>query len=111
LGPDHIETLKAVNNLGRLYANQGKVDEAEKMYQRALQGKEKALGLDHPLTLYTVNNLGDLYISQGKLDDAEKMYQWALKSDEKTWNLEYTSPATIAFSGLSEIYRRLGVSL
>jgi Tfp pilus assembly protein PilF len=37
-------TLDTVNNLGNLHANQGKLGEAEQMYQRALRGKEKALG-------------------------------------------------------------------
>ena len=37
--------------LGLLYVDQGKLDEAEKMYQRALQGKEKAWGPDHTSTL------------------------------------------------------------
>jgi Tfp pilus assembly protein PilF len=49
------------------------------MYQRALQGKEKALGADHTSTLQTVNNLGYLYSNQGKLAEAEKMYQRALQ--------------------------------
>ena len=35
-------TLNAVNNLGLLYANQGKMAEAEKMYMRALRENEKA---------------------------------------------------------------------
>jgi len=48
------------HNLGLLYASQGKLDEAEKMYQRALQGFEKAWGLDHTSTLDMVNNLGFL---------------------------------------------------
>ncbi|KAN0068529.1 hypothetical protein V8E54_013253 [Elaphomyces granulatus] len=42
LASHHTSTLDTVNNLGNLYADQGKLDEAEKMYQRALQGKEKA---------------------------------------------------------------------
>jgi hypothetical protein len=83
----------ALHRLGLLYKSQGI---AEKMYQRALQGKEKAWSLDRrlgdaekmylrvlqgkekawgPSTQNTVNNLGLL---QGKLDKAEKMYQWAL---------------------------------
>src|SRR5882762_9626330 len=74
--------------LGNLYTDQGKLDEAEKMYQRALQGKEKAWGLDHTSTLYTVNNLGSLYKSQGKLDEAEKMYQRALQGYEEAIGLE-----------------------
>jgi tetratricopeptide (TPR) repeat protein len=48
------------------------------MYQRALQGREKALGVEYTSTLDTVNNLGNLYRDQGKLDEAEKMYQRAL---------------------------------
>jgi tetratricopeptide (TPR) repeat protein len=65
--------------LGSLYANLGRLDEAEKMYQRALQGKEKAWGPEHTSTLDTVNNLGSLYRDQGKLVEAEEMYRLALK--------------------------------
>ncbi|KAN0070367.1 TPR-like protein [Elaphomyces granulatus] len=90
-GPDHTSTLDTVNNLGVLYADQGKLDEAEKMYQRALQGKEKAWGPDHTSTLDTVNNLGTLYADQGKLDEAEKMYQRALQGKEKAWGPDHIS--------------------
>jgi tetratricopeptide (TPR) repeat protein len=64
----------ALGSLGNLCTNQGKLDEAEKMYQRALQGMEKVLGPDHTLTLDSIYCLGSLYWSQGKLDEAEKMY-------------------------------------
>ena len=79
---DH-DSDHAFHNLGILYADQGKLAEAEKMYQRALDGKEKAWGPEHTLTLNTVNNLGLLYADQGKLAEAEKMYQWALDGYEK----------------------------
>jgi Tetratricopeptide repeat len=52
----------ACHNLGDLYLDQGQLGEAEKMYMRALQGKEKAWGPDHTSTLDTVNNLGRLYV-------------------------------------------------
>ncbi|KAN0075779.1 HET domain containing protein [Elaphomyces granulatus] len=67
-----------------------KLDEAEKMYQRALQGNEKALGPDHTSTLLTVNNLGLLYADQGKLDEAEKMYQRVLQGTEKASGPDHT---------------------
>ena len=60
------------------------------MYQRALQGKEKALGPGHTSTLDTVHNLGLLYKSQGKLDEAEKMYQRALQGYEKALSPDHT---------------------
>ncbi len=86
----------AFHNLGLLYADQGKMAEAEKMYQRALEGYEKAWGPEHTSTLGTVNNLGILYKNQGKLAEAEKMYQRALKGYKKALGLEHTSTVTIA---------------
>jgi tetratricopeptide repeat protein len=53
----------------------------EKMYQWALQGKEKTWGPDHISVLDTINNLGILYKYQGKLDEAEKMYQRAVQGE------------------------------
>ena len=63
----------ACYNLGLLYTDQGKLAEAEQMYQQALQGDEKAWGPEHTSTLNTVNNLGALYKDQGKLALAEQM--------------------------------------
>lgn len=53
--------MGAFHGLGDLYSDQGKLKEAEEMYQRALAGYEKALGPNHTSTLDTVNNLGVLY--------------------------------------------------
>ena len=86
-----ILTSEALHNIGILYADQGKLGEAEKMYQRALQGCEKALDAEHTSTLNTVNNLGLLYADQGKLGEAEKMYQRALQGNEKTLGAEHAS--------------------
>lgn len=70
--------LHGLHNLGLLYSDQGKLAEAEAMYQRALAGYEKALGPEHTSTLRTVNNLGLLYRDQGKRAEAEAMYQRTL---------------------------------
>ena len=37
------------------------------MYDRALAGCEKALGLNHPSTLIIVKALGNLYADQGRV--------------------------------------------
>lgn len=74
---DHLSTLDTVNTFGILYRKLGRLDEAEKMYQRVLQGKEKVWGPDHISTLDTVNSLGILYANLGRLEEAEKMYQRA----------------------------------
>lgn len=48
------------------------------MYQRALAGRERVLGLDHSSTLDTINNLSSIYSNQGKLTEAEKTFKEAL---------------------------------
>jgi tetratricopeptide (TPR) repeat protein len=73
LGLDHTSTLDILNNLGNLYRDQGKLNEAEDMHQHALSGYEKALGPDHTDTLRSVGNFGLLYSDQGKLKEAEEM--------------------------------------
>jgi len=75
--------LDAIHMLSLLYEALGRLDEAEKMYMRALQGYEKAWGAEHTSTLNTVNNLGLLYVDLGRLDEAEKMYMRALQGYEK----------------------------
>jgi tetratricopeptide (TPR) repeat protein len=81
-GAEHTSTLAPINNLGLLYADQGKMTEAEEMYMRALRGYEKAWGAEHTSTLDTVNNLGNLYKNQGKMAAAEEMYMRALRGYE-----------------------------
>ena len=77
--------------LADLYQQNDMNAEAERMYRRALDGKEKAWGPDHTSTLSTVNNLGNLYKNQGKLGEAEKMYRRALDGKEKAWGPDHTS--------------------
>jgi len=59
-GAEHTSTLDTVNNLGTLYADQGKMAEAEAMYLRALQGYENVMGADHPRTRVIARNLNAL---------------------------------------------------
>ena len=82
---EQIEDLvtTSFSSLGKLYKDQGKLTEAESMYQRALAGYEESLRPDHILTLHTVHNLGSLYHGQGKLTEAESMYQRALAGYNK----------------------------
>ena len=72
-----------LHTFGHMHLDQGKHNEAEKMYQRALQGHEKAWGLERTSTLNTVNDLGNLYKNLGRFDEAEKMYQRVQKATSR----------------------------
>ncbi|KAJ5625973.1 protein kinase subdomain-containing protein [Penicillium lagena] len=103
----NIAIWGAFHGLGNLYRDQGKLKEAEEMYQRALVGYEKAFGPDHTSTLNTVNNLGLLYSDQGKLKEAEEMYQRALVGYEKALGPNYTSTLNTV-NNLGNLYSKQG---
>ncbi|CAG7955633.1 unnamed protein product [Penicillium nalgiovense] len=107
LSDDDVALWGALHNLGTLYSDQGKLNEAEEMYQRALAGCEKALGPDHTSTLDTVNNLSILYASHGKLKDAEEMYQRALAGKEKALGPDHTSTLDTVHK-LGTLYKNQG---
>lgn len=87
LGPENESTLDIVNNLGVLYADQGKLAEAEWIHERALLGKEKVLAAEHTSTVDTINEyLGLVHKDQGNLGDlteAERMYHRQERDDSE----------------------------
>jgi tetratricopeptide (TPR) repeat protein len=93
-GPEHTSTLGTVNNLGNLYAEQGKLDKAEQMYQQALQGFKSALSTDnimtYPPALRTIQNLGSLFESQGNVTKARAMYSDAFIGSEKVFGPDHS---------------------
>ncbi|KAJ6081409.1 hypothetical protein N7499_006283 [Penicillium canescens] len=104
---DNIALWGALDGLGRLYSDQGKLKQSEEMYHRALAGCEKALGPDHISTLNTVNNVGALYSDQGKLKEAEQMYQRALAGYEKALGPDHISTLNIV-NNLGVLYSDQG---
>jgi tetratricopeptide (TPR) repeat protein len=96
-----------LHRLGYLYAQSDMNSAAEKMYMRALLGKEKARGMEHTSTLDTVNNLGVLFADQGEMDKAEKMYIRALRGYEKARGAEHTSTLDTV-NNLGQLYQNQG---
>ena len=78
LGSDHPDVAKQLNNLALLCQNQGKYEEVEKYYQRALSIYETKLGQDDPNVAKTKNNLASAYLKQGKYKEAEILYKQVL---------------------------------
>jgi kinesin light chain len=57
---------KQLNNLALLCQNQGKYDEVEKYYKRALEIYESKLGPNDVNVAKTKNNLSSAYLKQSK---------------------------------------------
>jgi tetratricopeptide (TPR) repeat protein len=73
--------LDAVHLLGDLFADQGRLGEAEQMYERALRGYEALSGVrvqQYLPALNTLQNMGDLYATQAESAKARAMYTRAL---------------------------------
>jgi len=67
------------NNLALLLHAQGKYDQAEPLYRRAVEIDEKVLGKDHPDVAIQCNNLARLLQDQGKYDQAEPLFLRAME--------------------------------
>ena len=60
-GTESLEVARDGNTLAPLYQNQGKYEEAEPLYKRALELYEQHYGSQHPATALGLNNLAGLY--------------------------------------------------
>ena len=89
LGPDHPDTLAAVNDLGDLLGIKGDLEGAAALIRRALAGREKLLGPDHPDTLRSVANLGNQLRDKGDLEGAEALFRRALAGRETVLGAEH----------------------
>jgi hypothetical protein len=84
---DSIPMPTAMRNLGVHYRKQGRLREAEEMYNLGL--KRCGMGQD-TLAIDMLNNLGNLFLESGRLAEAEETYQQALDKSEETLSQDHT---------------------
>ncbi|CAC9895906.1 unnamed protein product, partial [Aureobasidium pullulans] len=102
-----IDEYHAFAQLAYIFRYQGRYGEAEKMYERALAGKEILLGPDQTSTLDTIFNSGIAYLTQDRLAAAEGMLRRALVGQERASGPEHISTlATVR--GLGNVYQAQG---
>jgi hypothetical protein len=65
-GPEHPDTLSALNDLGQNSAFLGKFDEAAALLEQVLAARRRVLGPEHPDTAESLCVLGELLFD---LDD------------------------------------------
>jgi tetratricopeptide (TPR) repeat protein len=83
LGPDHIDTAAALNNLAGLLKDQGDAAAARPLYERALAIAEKASGTDHLDTAAARNNLAVVLRGLGDYAAARPLLERALQIRDK----------------------------
>jgi hypothetical protein len=75
LGLDHPSTLTSMANLASTYRNQGRWEEAEKLFVEVMETSKEKLGSDHPDTLTSMANLAFTWHGQGRLQDSLSLMQ------------------------------------
>lgn len=101
-GESSPETHGAVlNELGKLYHEEGQLERAEELYSRALPLLEQSFGKDHLHVAAVVYNLGRLRHDQHRLDEADQLYQRALL----VWLETYGPHHPLSLSALEDLGR------
>jgi tetratricopeptide (TPR) repeat protein len=92
---------------GYLYKLQGRYSEAEPMYVRSLEIKERQLGADHPDVATSLNNLALIYAYQGRYSEAEPLYVRSIEIKKRQLGADHPNVAN-SLNNLAGFYKSQG---
>jgi serine/threonine protein kinase/Flp pilus assembly protein TadD len=88
-GPEHLDTLRAVNGLAQALQALGRLAEAEKLFSTNLEAWRHVLGPEHPDTLNAVANLATVLHARGQLAGAEELFRANLEVQRRVRGPEH----------------------
>jgi tetratricopeptide (TPR) repeat protein len=96
LGSDYLIRLATVHdNMGRIYRDLARYQEAEKLTRRAIELAQRVQEQDNPNVAIFQRSLANLYLVSGREAEAETLYRESLATLEKTLGAEhYETQAT-----------------
>jgi tetratricopeptide (TPR) repeat protein len=106
LGEDHLDTLRAMNNLANVGMFQGRDTEASNLFREVIERRTRTLGEDHYETLGAMTNLGLLYNRMGRYDDAREQFEICLPMMRNVLTVRHEW-TRYAMDGLARAYREL----
>jgi len=105
-GEEHPDTLGAISTLGWVYHNEGRHDEAERLFTEILQVGQHIWSIKNQL--HAMNGLGVAYMGQGKNEEAEALFEKMLDIDQRELQGEYGRSAPWFRNNLANVYRSRG---
>ena len=98
LGDSHVSVAmtKTQNKIASVLQQQGKFDEALKMYEASLKTKREALGEGHASVADTKTNIGIVYQQKGDQTAAKAYYKEAYDIHLKTLGPSHPTTADLA---------------
>ena len=94
--------------LGSIFQDQEKLDEAEPLFRRSFEGREKALGAEHEDTQESMFSLGDLLSCQGNLDEAEVLCRRCLEVRESVLGGDEGDNTLVLINNLASVLDKQG---
>jgi serine/threonine protein kinase/tetratricopeptide (TPR) repeat protein len=88
-GPEHPDTLAAMQDLANSYDSAGRLDEALKLREQVLTVRRKVLGPEHPNTFGVAANLANSYEEARRWDEALKLREEVLAFSRKVLGREH----------------------
>ncbi|MGH7178615.1 MAG: protein kinase domain-containing protein, partial [Tepidisphaeraceae bacterium] len=108
-GPDHEETLIAVNDVARSLAKLNRHAEAEPIARDAVQRSQRTLGEDHPVTLSCIGALAMTLRLQERFAEAEPLYRRLLETNRRVYGAQSDQTAS-ALNSLAVLLNTQGRS-
>jgi ankyrin repeat protein/CHAT domain-containing protein len=105
-GREYSNKAIVLNNLGTMYLDMGRLEEAEARLKESLVIKSKSLGENHPSYLNTFSTLADLYTQKKQYLPAEKMYQQILQAYKLRFGEQYPN-YLITLNNLAALYQNM----
>jgi tetratricopeptide (TPR) repeat protein/tRNA A-37 threonylcarbamoyl transferase component Bud32 len=93
-GPDHLQTLTALDTLGAALWSQARYADAEAAFRESLAIRRRVQGLEHHDTLNTLTNLALSLRTQGKYAEAETMHRESWEAQRRVLGPEH--PETLS---------------
>ncbi|KAL3587549.1 hypothetical protein FPOAC2_13446 [Fusarium poae] len=93
-GLDHPSTLTSMANLASTFWNQGRWEEAKKLFVEVMETRKAKLGVDHPDTLTSMANLASTYRNQGRWEEAEKLEVEVMETSKAKLGVDHPSTLT-----------------
>ncbi len=104
---DAIAEANRLSDDARALFEQGRYDEAEPLYRRSLDIRERSLGAGHPDVAESLDEIAALDEATGRDDDAEALYKRSLAIREKALGPDHPEVGDTLRS-LAELYRNQG---
>ena len=96
-----------LDRLGQTYTDQQRISEAERVFLKAIDIAQKALGPNSYHVATIMNNLAYLYSANGYYDDTENLYKTSITILESTLGHQHAEVG-VTIGNLAVLYKRQG---